>query len=379
MLTSVFFLLFISLSFSQTATVVARVGLPYAVTLDNTEANLYVSAQTNGGKFVYRINTATGDTATVASGFGCYGICLDQTGTGLYVGTGSSSNSQVSKLSLPNYAQSSFATGMAAPSGFALNPSGTKLFVCDRTNYRVVSINTATGAVTPLFSTSGTYKIARPFGMTMDKSGRLWVTSTMTNGIAIIDTNGTLLDSITSANVPQIQYPLGLNLDPSGTYIYVTSGYGYIYKIKVATKEVTIFRDITAQPVLGQLYNGVINRAGTALYVGDFANNIVYKVTLGPSATEDEQVNIKNYNLSQNYPNPFNPATTINYQIAKTGPVTLTVYDALGREVKSLVNEVKSPGQFSVQLNANNLQSGVYFYTLRAGDFISTKKLILLQ
>ncbi|MHB1688380.1 MAG: arylsulfotransferase family protein [Ignavibacteriaceae bacterium] len=83
--------------------------------------------------------------------------------------------------------------------------------------------------------------------------------------------------------------------------------------------------------------------------------------------------------LEQNYPNPFNPSTIISYQIPKDGLVTLKVFDALGREVKTLVDEFKSQGKYSVSFDASHIASGVYFYQLRAGDFVSIKKMILLK
>ncbi len=85
------------------------------------------------------------------------------------------------------------------------------------------------------------------------------------------------------------------------------------------------------------------------------------------------------YKLFQNYPNPFNPTTTIIYSIPKTSLVTIKVYDILGREVKTLVNGQKLPGNYSIEFNAKNLQSGVYFYRLQTNGFIDTKKFILLK
>jgi len=85
------------------------------------------------------------------------------------------------------------------------------------------------------------------------------------------------------------------------------------------------------------------------------------------------------FNLEQNYPNPFNPTTTINYSIKKDGSVTLKVYDIIGKEVVALVNENKTAGNYSVQFNASNLPSGIYFYQIESGSFSSTKKLILLK
>ena len=88
---------------------------------------------------------------------------------------------------------------------------------------------------------------------------------------------------------------------------------------------------------------------------------------------------IQKFQLRQNFPNPFNPITNIRYSIANTSKVTLKVFDVLGTEVQTLVNEVKSPGQYTVALNAQGLASGIYFYQLNAGSFAATKKLMLLK
>ena len=83
--------------------------------------------------------------------------------------------------------------------------------------------------------------------------------------------------------------------------------------------------------------------------------------------------------LYQNYPNPFNPSTTINYRLPTNHHATLKVFDLLGREVATLVNEVKRPGIHTVQWDAADLASGIYFYRLTAGDFSETKKLMLTR
>ncbi|MBK6507758.1 MAG: T9SS type A sorting domain-containing protein [Ignavibacteria bacterium] len=85
------------------------------------------------------------------------------------------------------------------------------------------------------------------------------------------------------------------------------------------------------------------------------------------------------YDLSQNYPNPFNPVTTINYDLPTDGIVTLKVYDILGRELKTLVNEMKTAGYHKIQLNAADLASGAYFYQMKAGDFLAVKKFVVLK
>ncbi|MGE5441245.1 MAG: T9SS type A sorting domain-containing protein, partial [Bacteroidota bacterium] len=85
------------------------------------------------------------------------------------------------------------------------------------------------------------------------------------------------------------------------------------------------------------------------------------------------------YALSQNYPNPFNPSTVINYEIPKTSRVILKIFDMLGKEVTTLVNEYKEQGRYSVEFNASNLPSGTYIYELRANDFVKSGKMMLLK
>jgi subtilisin family serine protease len=93
-----------------------------------------------------------------------------------------------------------------------------------------------------------------------------------------------------------------------------------------------------------------------------------------------QQVELPNYySLSQNYPNPFNPVTSIKYTIPKAGLVTLKVYDITGREVATLVNEVKEVGVYNIEFDATNLASGVYFYRLESGDFRAIKKMMLVK
>jgi len=88
---------------------------------------------------------------------------------------------------------------------------------------------------------------------------------------------------------------------------------------------------------------------------------------------------INSYNLVQNYPNPFNPTTTISYQLLKDGLVTIKVYDILGNEVKTLVNEQKEKGKHTTQFDAGSLASGMYLYQIRANDFVETKKMLLIK
>ena len=91
------------------------------------------------------------------------------------------------------------------------------------------------------------------------------------------------------------------------------------------------------------------------------------------------QYSVNEYLLNQNFPNPFNPTTKITWQSPVDSWQTLKIYDVLGNEIATLVDEFKTAGKYEINFNANNLASGIYFYTLRSGDFIQTKKMILLK
>jgi hypothetical protein len=94
---------------------------------------------------------------------------------------------------------------------------------------------------------------------------------------------------------------------------------------------------------------------------------------------EDETTLPTEFALEQNYPNPFNPTTTFRYSIPQTSKVVIKVYDILGKEVATLMDEEKSVGTYELTWNAENLPSGVYFYQLKAGEFVNTKKMVLLK
>lgn len=85
------------------------------------------------------------------------------------------------------------------------------------------------------------------------------------------------------------------------------------------------------------------------------------------------------FELFQNYPNPFNPTSTIIYTIVEMGNVNITIYDVLGRKVKELVNEIKTPGSYDVEFSGSNFASGVYFYTMKVNNFLESKKMILAK
>jgi hypothetical protein len=113
--------------------------------------------------------------------------------------------------------------------------------------------------------------------------------------------------------------------------------------------------------------------AGTANGTVYRSNNTVTEVI------NNFQSELKYFSIKQNFPNPFNPNTVISYQLPVIGFVTLKVYDILGREVATLVNEEKPAGSYELQFDGSRLTSGIYFYQLKSGNYSETKKMILIR
>ncbi len=118
------------------------------------------------------------------------------------------------------------------------------------------------------------------------------------------------------------------------------------------------------------VYGFAITSSGAVLKLTDNVTEVISTNSLIPTE----------YKLEQNYPNPFNPSTTINFSIPSASKVTLKVYDALGKEVATLADEFKAAGNYSTNFNAgSNLNSGIYFYTITAGNYVNTKKFVLIK
>jgi len=167
-----------------------------------------------------------------------------------------------------------------------------------------------------------------------------------------------------------------------------------------SAKEYQIELNLASQLGLGKFQNNNIQLTQNTTHklVPNWGNISALQLTIyvdeGNDGTIDDTLYIENtvdvedqgtllspnsYNLAQNYPNPFNPTTTIQYSIPQHSNVTLKVYDILGNEVATLVNEEKGRGVYSVSFDASQLSSGIYLYRLQAGSFIETKKMILLR
>jgi photosystem II stability/assembly factor-like uncharacterized protein len=167
------------------------------------------------------------------------------------------------------------------------------------------------------------------------------------------------------------KYPAAVYADDFGKVIsgwdsvYVSFDYGDSWSILPHPfGDVNYFTDIKADEY-GRLYCATYR-------TGMFEFTIITSI-------DDPIEPVIDYDLTQNFPNPFNPSTTIRYQIPQDGIVTLKIYDILGSEVVTLVNEEKVAGKYEVNFNASNFSSGVYFYTIKAGSFMQTRKMLLMK
>jgi hypothetical protein len=125
-----------------------------------------------------------------------------------------------------------------------------------------------------------------------------------------------------------------------------------------------------------QIFNpvgGINVTLGSEMYLDDL------ELSMDMVSDLEDEFHPLTFQLEQNYPNPFNPSTKIRYSIPQEGNVTLKIYDVLGNEVTTLIDEEKTAGVYEVEFNASKLSSGIYIYKLTAGNFIQTRKMILVK
>jgi aminopeptidase N len=131
--------------------------------------------------------------------------------------------------------------------------------------------------------------------------------------------------------------------------------------------------------VNNQLFSFYFNRQPTAVVFDPNDMIVIKTATLSVGVEENLTMTPNNFELYQNIPNPFNPVTNINYDVPKNAHVKLVVYDLLGKEIKTLVNENKTEGKYTISFNGMNLPSGVYLYRLETDNFVSVKKMLMVK
>lgn len=161
-----------------------------------------------------------------------------------------------------------------------------------------------------------------------------------------------------------------------GVNYWFTRQTNLIYR---TTNNGTTFTTEYTNPTSTAVYNHItMSRAGTKLWAVTSLGGISKSdglVGVTPISTQIPN----SFSLSQNYPNPFNPTTTIRYAIPQAANVTVKIYDMLGNEVMTVVNEHQNAGTYAGSVDASNIASGVYFYTIKAGSFTDTKKMMLVK
>ena len=222
----------------------------------------------------------------------------------------------------------------------------------------------------------------------VDINNNKWITTD--KGLAVYNEIGvvlpeqlTLIDTLNYGDVNigessseelTIYNPTGNNLiiDSLNFTNYVFSSNANLPIDITANDSATII--INFQPVTVENY---LSRLTLYTNNGMYAQ-VVAGVGKSPSGVFIEEP-LFSFSLSQNYPNPFNPNTSIKYQIPEISFVTIKVYDVLGNEIATVVNEEKPAGSYEVEFDANELASGIYFYKIQAGSFVETKKMVLMK
>ncbi len=185
-------------------------------------------------------------------------------------------------------------------------------------------------------------------------------------------------NAITLANIAEQQRSVTLNLSISGTpnLLFSNPTDGKTYYVN------DVYNDTTYQITFtGGLANFSMNippYGSAVLIISDSVRKIIVPKITSVQQLAESMIP-ENYSLAQNYPNPFNPSTMINYQLPMNSLVTVKVFDVVGREVATLVNERQEAGTYQTSFNAQGLSSGLYFYQLRAGNYSEVKKMLLLR
>jgi len=208
-----------------------------------------------------------------------------------------------------------------------------------------------------------------------------------------------IIDSATIYDPPLPWLPNGIvNVGYTWEFDFPEAGGHYMFSVESISETVQVpvgtFNDCIKIRVMVTDAMGDTTRIGYYYYaqdVGDILNTTVFpenqifrfelvEYSVLTSIDVDGITEIPAYfHLQQNYPNPFNPSTIILYSIPKSDFVTLKIYDMLGREIQTLVSEFQKVDTYPINFDASKLSSGIYFYQLQVGDFVETKKMILMR
>ncbi len=205
------------------------------------------------------------------------------------------------------------------------------------------------------------------YGIHQTSSTDIFTVSTTTGGPFDMSTNAGLnWVTVTTGYVAR-----GITQGDLISHIYISGNGGVFYSTNGGQNFANDFITSSATPILksgNYLYTGLSGSSNGGVWVRTF-----------PLGIQNTGEIADKFSLSQNYPNPFNPVTSIKFQIPAAGFVELKIFDVLGREISTPVNEELNPGTYEIEWDASAYPSGVYYYKLTAGDYIQTKKMVLIK
>ena len=264
---------------------------------------------------------------TVAGAININDVTADNSG---YIYITDFNKKEVIKVNVQNQTYSTFVSGLTLqPNGILFDEPNNRLLICSfGYNIPILAISLEDSSVSIIANTS----LAQCDGFTKDDFGNYYISSWATTSVYKFDSNFT--------NPPELFY--------TNSSAPVDISYNSV-------------DDILAVPLM-------------------FADSVVFLPIIPTKVHSKESGTLQNsYELYQNYPNPVNSQTIIRYEIPEFSFAILTIYDVVGNEIKTLVSEEKPAGNYEVEFDAATLTSGIYFYKLLAGNFVETKKMILLK
>jgi hypothetical protein len=196
------------------------------------------------------------------------------------------------------------------------------------------------------------------------------------SGIYLSTNNGTSWTKVDSGLPPDVIDVNPQSLAASGSNIFAVVGVNIYLSTNNGTSWTSVYSADLPDTYAHSLTIGATHLFAARTGSGVWRRPLSEMITAVETNKDDLPTA---FALEQNYPNPFNPSTKISWQLTVGSQATLKVYDILGKEVASLVNEYRQAGKYETEFNAEVLSSGVYFYQLKAGDFLQTKKMILLK
>ena len=310
-------------------------------------------------------------------------------GTNLFAGTGQNNEFYIGSrgegvyLSTNNGTSwTSINTGLTNPSVTALAVSsnetgGTNLFA--GTNGGVF-LSTNNGTSWTAINTGLTNPNVTAFAVSSNETGGTNLFAGTNGGVFLSTNNGTNWTAVNTglgADTIIVSFAVSPNGTGGANLFVGTSPDGVFLSTNNGTSWTSVNAGLGSKNLL--VTSLLVN--GTNLFAATLGSCVwVRPLSQMITGVKEKQNNLPtNFSLQQNYPNPFNPSTVINYSIPKTSLVTIKVYNVLGKEMATLVNEEKIAGNYSVQFSGSKLSSEIYFYRMQAGDFVQTKKLLLLK